>query len=96
VDLIFLQDVDGMCRTQCPTDESGAHPVCGSDGRTYSSRCLLQLAKCNGHRVKMIHKGRCRGIVQKFLLKFFLSLIFLSKVDAVIRKKAPVGACERF
>ena len=57
----FFQKVAGMCRTQCSTDESGANPVCGSDGRTYSSRCLLQLAKCSGHRVKMVHKGKCQG-----------------------------------
>ena len=50
-----------MCRTKCSTDESGANPVCGNDGRTYSSRCLLQLAKCSGHHVKMVHKGKCKG-----------------------------------
>lgn len=47
-------------RVQCPTDDADSSPVCGDDGRTYSSRCLLQMAKCNGHRVKLAHRGKCR------------------------------------
>lgn len=64
-----LQGERLLCRTQCPTDDAGAKPVCGSDGRTYSSRCLLQLARCTGNfKVKMAHKGKCRG-TQKFPLQ---------------------------
>ena len=60
---LFLQEVGGVCsRTfECPTGDSGSNPVCGSDRRTYSSRCTLQLAKCNGHRVRMAYKGSCKG-----------------------------------
>lgn len=58
-----IQEVGGVCsRTfECPTGDSGSNPVCGSDRRTYSSRCTLQLAKCNGHRVRMAYKGSCKG-----------------------------------
>lgn len=63
--LLIVQVVSGVCRTQCSTDALGASPVCGGDGRTYSSRCLLQLARCSGHRVKMVHKGRCRGMFMR-------------------------------
>ena len=42
-------------------------PVCGSDGRTYSSRCELQKARCEGHPVRVRYRGSCHGIVKKFL-----------------------------
>lgn len=58
--LVRLQCVSGACR-KCPEDESGTRPVCGSDGRTYSSRCLLHYAKCKlGIKVRMAYKGKCR------------------------------------
>jgi hypothetical protein len=34
-------------------------PVCGTDGRVYSSECLLKCAKKSGADVKLLHRGPC-------------------------------------
>ncbi|XP_063588282.1 four-domain proteases inhibitor-like [Penaeus indicus] len=34
-------------------------PVCGSDGKTYDSRCHLENAACRGLRVTFHHAGPC-------------------------------------
>ena len=43
------------------TSPSVLEPVCGSDGRTYSSRCELQRARCEGHPVRVRYRGSCHG-----------------------------------
>lgn len=43
------------------TSPSVLEPVCGSDGRTYSSRCELQRARCEGHPVRVRYRGPCQG-----------------------------------
>lgn len=64
--ILFILKVCGAleCLNQvtCPIDNSNSRPVCGDDGRTYSSHCLLQLARCNGHRVTLAKWGKCGGI----------------------------------
>lgn len=40
---------------------ASVEPVCGSDGRTYSSRCELQRARCEGHPVRVRYRGTCHG-----------------------------------
>ena len=54
----------GLFTTSQPTTTttpSTLEPVCGSDGRTYSSRCELQRARCNGHQIRVKYRGACRG-----------------------------------
>ncbi|XP_057379159.1 SPARC-related modular calcium-binding protein 2-like isoform X2 [Daphnia carinata] len=47
--------------TTTTTSPSVLEPVCGSDGRTYSSRCELQRARCEGHPVRVQYRGSCHG-----------------------------------
>lgn len=47
--------------TSTTTSPSVLEPVCGSDGRTYSSRCELQRARCEGHPVRVRYRGSCHG-----------------------------------
>lgn len=47
--------------TTTTSSPSVVEPVCGSDGRTYSSRCELQRARCEGHPVRVRYRGSCHG-----------------------------------
>ncbi|CAN7937735.1 unnamed protein product [Ixodes hexagonus] len=39
--------------------KTNASPLCGSDGRTYSSQCEVERARCEGHLVEVKHEGQC-------------------------------------
>ncbi|XP_046443078.1 SPARC-related modular calcium-binding protein 2-like isoform X3 [Daphnia pulex] len=47
--------------TTTTSTPAALEPVCGSDGRTYSSRCELQRARCEGHPVRVRNRGSCHG-----------------------------------
>lgn len=42
-----------------PTGSCTGEPVCGSDGRTYSTRCDFDRSRCKGNPVEMRHTGPC-------------------------------------
>ncbi|EFX84690.1 hypothetical protein DAPPUDRAFT_194402 [Daphnia pulex] len=47
--------------TTTTSTPAALEPVCGSDGRTYSSRCELQRARCEGHPVRVRNRGSCHA-----------------------------------
>merc|ERR1712025_1367367 len=45
------------CRRDCPKHH---RPQCGSDGVTYSNKCLLKIAKCESNgEITKASKGKC-------------------------------------
>ncbi|CAH2035228.1 unnamed protein product, partial [Iphiclides podalirius] len=68
---------DGSCAARFASCEANAgnsqQPVCGTDGRNYSSKCHLLKAQCSGEPASVAHKGPCVGqssclIVQRYAL----------------------------
>ncbi|KAG8504746.1 SPARC-related modular calcium-binding protein 2 [Galemys pyrenaicus] len=53
------QDKDKDCSLDC--GGSPQKPLCASDGRTFSSRCEFQRAKCKDPRLEVAHRGGCRA-----------------------------------
>jgi len=55
------------CPTFCPLNFK---PVCGSDGKTYPSKCILQAKACKNHSSALFeaHEGSCSGIYK--LIKY--------------------------
>ena len=52
------------CREACPRS-SHRDKVCGSDGITYPSRCVLDMTSCklsSRDRIAMVSNGRCPGV----------------------------------
>ena len=44
------------CMKACPRNTA---PVCGSDGKTYSNKCMFEIAQCETKSLKLVREGRC-------------------------------------
>lgn len=54
------------CGDTCPSD---FQPVCGSDGRSYSSQCHLMQEACRSQRhLRILYKGLCESGTYLFVL----------------------------
>ena len=69
-DELGLFHSSGSSASTTPRPAAVLEPVCGSDGRTYSSRCELQRARCEGHPVRVKSRGTCHGTAIKFDLHY--------------------------
>lgn len=55
-----LKGVDDDCDSVCSATE--IRPVCGSDGKTYQTKCLLRIQKCtSGTKLFIDYNGPCRA-----------------------------------
>ncbi|XP_040078071.1 SPARC-related modular calcium-binding protein 2 isoform X2 [Ixodes scapularis] len=59
-----LRSSDGDASRKCAVSdadcsEADSRVLCGSDGRTYSSQCEVDRARCEGHLVEVKHEGQC-------------------------------------
>ena len=55
----ITKSVEQDCYKDCKTTR---RPVCGSDNKTYSNECVLEMAACKaqGENLTMAHRGSCR------------------------------------
>ena len=87
----------GLC--VCPKDcveeiqdvmivEKDTNKVCGTDGQTYDSECLLKIAACNKQQyIVVANKGECGKCGFFFAFK---SALYLPLFDDFVRKRSCV------
>uniref|UniRef100_T1GCB8 Thyroglobulin type-1 domain-containing protein n=1 Tax=Megaselia scalaris TaxID=36166 RepID=T1GCB8_MEGSC len=68
-ELVGKSKLYGNVISECATkklecDQVRERPVCGTDDKTYPSRCHLLRAQCSGHEVSVKHRGPCKECQQ--------------------------------
>lgn len=63
------------CGDTCPSD---FQPVCGSDGRSYSSQCHLMQEACRSQRqLRILYKGLCESGMNISFIQWYHKLLLL-------------------
>ncbi|ERE74215.1 SPARC-related modular calcium-binding protein 1 [Cricetulus griseus] len=60
-DEFLISDRDPQCNLHCSRTQ--AKPICASDGRSYESMCEFQRAKCRDPALGVVHRGRCKVVL---------------------------------
>ena len=63
---VCMENMQGLPLCSCPNilicKRRKIREVCGKDGHTYQSKCHMRVRTCvTGSRIKMRHKGACKG-----------------------------------
>ncbi|KAJ3094239.1 hypothetical protein HDU97_008327 [Phlyctochytrium planicorne] len=62
------QTVNPECGIRCASPPENAPKVCGSNGKTYDSECLLKLGRCEDQTLVKAYDGECKGSISAVTL----------------------------